>query len=237
MRQSVSNAEDTSPMVFISYSHDSPQHSETVRNLADRLRNDGVDAELDQYHASPRGGWPLWMHRCLAEAEYVLVVCSNGYHQKVMHLEVTKGKGKGVKWESLLTLNELYQSEGLSDKFIPIVFHRSQSEFIPSPISGHTFYSLPEEYPKLFQRISSQTSELKPPLGFQSNDATDQSLSSVSTKIATESVDIDIVLNEDFDQFSVERKTNAKSRCSSRIAIGHCLICRRVWMHSTKSRH
>ena len=42
------------PRVFISYSHDSARHQKRVVDLADRLRADGIDAEIDQYNASPR---------------------------------------------------------------------------------------------------------------------------------------------------------------------------------------
>ena len=42
------------PTVFISYSHDSPEHSERLLELANALRgHHGVDAELDQYHLRP----------------------------------------------------------------------------------------------------------------------------------------------------------------------------------------
>jgi hypothetical protein len=39
--------------IFISYSHDSPEHSDRVLALSDTLRQLGVDAELDQYHTRP----------------------------------------------------------------------------------------------------------------------------------------------------------------------------------------
>jgi hypothetical protein len=41
------------PKVFISYSHDTAEHQERVLDLADRLRADGIDAEIDQYNAAP----------------------------------------------------------------------------------------------------------------------------------------------------------------------------------------
>ena len=46
------------PKVFISYSHDDEQHEQRVLQLASRLRNDGVDAEIDQYEDAPKEGWP-----------------------------------------------------------------------------------------------------------------------------------------------------------------------------------
>ena len=39
--------------VFISYSHDSPEHSERVLAFSNKLRELGVDAELDQYLTRP----------------------------------------------------------------------------------------------------------------------------------------------------------------------------------------
>ncbi|HEY9820529.1 MAG TPA: SEFIR domain-containing protein, partial [Candidatus Sericytochromatia bacterium] len=42
----------TSPTVFISYSRDSREHKDRVLNLADRLRDDGIDCNIDQYEIS-----------------------------------------------------------------------------------------------------------------------------------------------------------------------------------------
>ena len=54
-------AEEAAPRLFISYSHDSREHQDRVRALADRLRADGVDAVIDQYDTAPPDGWPIWM--------------------------------------------------------------------------------------------------------------------------------------------------------------------------------
>jgi hypothetical protein len=43
--------------VFISYSHDSVEHTRRVRALAEQLRKDGVDASIDQYTQDPNEGW------------------------------------------------------------------------------------------------------------------------------------------------------------------------------------
>ena len=37
------------PKVFISYSHDSPEHRRWVSELAVKLRHNGIDAILDQW--------------------------------------------------------------------------------------------------------------------------------------------------------------------------------------------
>src|SRR3989338_9138291 len=43
----------SSPTVFISYSHDSPEHKQWVEDLATRLRNSGVNAILDKWNLEP----------------------------------------------------------------------------------------------------------------------------------------------------------------------------------------
>ena len=43
------NSSSTHPKVFISYSHDSQEHKDRVLSLADRLRSDGIDCNIDQY--------------------------------------------------------------------------------------------------------------------------------------------------------------------------------------------
>ena len=42
--------------VFISYSHDSPDHESRVLALSDRLRREGIDAILDQYESQRKRG-------------------------------------------------------------------------------------------------------------------------------------------------------------------------------------
>src|SRR5512143_3863793 len=51
-----------------------------VLGLADRLRTDGIDAEVDQYNAAPLEGWPLWCERQIDTADVVLMICTETYH-------------------------------------------------------------------------------------------------------------------------------------------------------------
>lgn len=81
--------------VFISYSHDTAAHQERVLDLADRLRADGIDAEIDQYNMAPPEGWPLWCERQIEAADVVLMVCTESYHRRVRG-EEAPGKGLGV---------------------------------------------------------------------------------------------------------------------------------------------
>jgi hypothetical protein len=59
--------------VFISYSHDGPDHIGAVLALSNRLRAEGVDCVLDQYESCPPEGWPRWMDREIKKAQFVLM--------------------------------------------------------------------------------------------------------------------------------------------------------------------
>ena len=71
------------PKVLISYSHDSAAHKQRVLALAERLRSDGVNAQLDQYvEGSPAEGWPRWMHSQLDQADFALLICTETYYRR-----------------------------------------------------------------------------------------------------------------------------------------------------------
>jgi len=95
------------PIVFISYSHDSPEHSDRVLALSDRLRADGIDCILDQYEDSPPEGFPRWMDRNIRAADFVLMTCTPTYYRRVMGDE-EPDKGHGVAWESTLIYQYIY---------------------------------------------------------------------------------------------------------------------------------
>jgi hypothetical protein len=62
------------PRVFISYSHDSLEHEQRVRALADRLRADGVETWIDQYIQDPEEGWVTRMRNEIKQADRALLV-------------------------------------------------------------------------------------------------------------------------------------------------------------------
>jgi hypothetical protein len=47
------NPPERVPRVFVTYSHDSPEHADRVLTLADGLRAEGIDCHLDQYDSCP----------------------------------------------------------------------------------------------------------------------------------------------------------------------------------------
>jgi hypothetical protein len=146
------------PKVFISYSHDSPEHARRVLGLAERLRKEGVDAQIDQYVAgTPPDGWPRWMLDKLDWAEFVLLVCTETYYHRFRGRE-EPGKGKGADWEGNLITLEMYAVKSKTTKFAPVVFASQDEQFIPEPVRGHTYYLLESEdnYAKLYGFLTGQ---------------------------------------------------------------------------------
>jgi hypothetical protein len=166
--QEISKASAGAPCrVFISYSHDCIEHARRVLQLAERLRADGVDAQLDQYVAgTPAKGWPRWMEDQLDWAQFVLVICTETYHRRFLGREESD-KGKGVDWEGSLITLELYHARSDTSKFVPVLFDPDDRRFIPGQLSGHTYYLLSSEdnYAKLYAFLTGQAGVVPGKLG------------------------------------------------------------------------
>lgn len=154
------------PIVFISYSQDTVTFADKVLAFSNRLRSEGIDAILDQYEEAPPEGWPRWMENSINKADYVIVIGSKGYHDKI-YGNVDQGKGRGVKWEGNLIYQKLYMSDSINGKYIPVVFDEKDLEYIPTPLQGSTYYNVSNDarFDKLYWRLRGITTKEKPPLG------------------------------------------------------------------------
>jgi serine/threonine protein kinase len=157
---------DSPLRVFISYSHDSPEHKDRVLVLCDRLREDGIDAWIDQYEISPPEGWPRWCTAQVREAEYVLVVCSEIYERRFRGTEES-GNGLGVAWEGYVVAQELYDAGSRNTKFIPVLFPGGNPGHIPEVLRGSTRYELDSKdgYGSLYRHLTGQPGTIPPPVG------------------------------------------------------------------------
>jgi pimeloyl-ACP methyl ester carboxylesterase len=158
------------PRILISYSHDNEQHRNRVLQLADQLRNDGLDVCIDQNHPNPPEGWPLWMERQIEQSDFVLLVFTERYFRRSRG-EEDAGTGRGVAWESVLIANELYDIPHVNAKFIPVVFKEDDRRWILPRLRGYTNYCLTaltlekaSDYQSLYRYLTNQpdtpTSEL-----------------------------------------------------------------------------
>lgn len=155
------------PRVFISYSHDSPEHRTRVRELSGRLRADGIDARIDQYvEGTPALGWPIWMHDEIEQAHFVLVVCTETYNRRQLRREAP-GVGLGATWEGGIVTQLLYEEQGRGQRFIPVIFERGDAKHIAVFLRDATRYELDQErgYIALRDCLLGNHATPMPPLG------------------------------------------------------------------------
>ena len=143
----------TAPKVFISYTHDSPEHKDAILTLSDRLRREGIDCTIDQYEQSPEEGWPRWCEKQVEQANFVLVACTETYLRRFRGGEVP-GQGLGGTWEGHIITQELYNAQGKNTKFIPVTFRPEDAAFIPLLLQSATAYQLYDAYDLLYRRLT-----------------------------------------------------------------------------------
>ncbi|MEU6001874.1 toll/interleukin-1 receptor domain-containing protein [Streptomyces sp. NPDC047197] len=163
-------AHDTSSTrVLISYSHDSEAHRETIRRFADRLRQAGVNAWIDQFDEhNPPESWPDWMRREIEKSDFVIMVVSQNYVQR-FNRETGAGSGSGVRWEGALITADLYHSRRERAKFIPVVLRAEDANLIPSPLNLTSWFVIGEsaeaDIARLVQVLLRDPGELPSELG------------------------------------------------------------------------
>lgn len=151
--------------VFISYSHDNTDHRRRVLELANQLRQDGIDAQIDQYVEFPEEGWPRWMRSKIEEADAVLIVCSPVYKSRFDGVD-SPGKGLGARWEGLILTQSLYEDFAQNRaRFIPILIGDTPDAAIPVVLRPFTYFRIPEQYEQLYRLVTKQPAVVEPPVG------------------------------------------------------------------------
>ena len=152
------------PKVFISYSHDSPEHKQWVSELAARLRRNGIDAILDQWDLGLGDDVTRFMERGIVNADRVLVICTDEYVSKA---NTDEG---GVGYERMIVNAELVQNLG-TDKFIPIIRQASGRTKTPTFLGTRVYADFRNdnrfdtECEKLICELHEMPIIEKPPLG------------------------------------------------------------------------
>ena len=152
------------PKVFISYSHDSPEHKRWVSELGAKLRHKGVDAILDQWDLGPGDDVTQFMERGIIDSDRVLVVCTDSYVSKA-----NAGEG-GVGYERMIVTAQLVQDLG-TDKFIPVIRQASGQEKTPTFLGTRVYIDFrndsqfESEFDKLIHELHQVPVVQKPPLG------------------------------------------------------------------------
>lgn len=117
------------PKVFISYAWEGEDHKDWVRHLADSLLENGIDATLDQYDLTLGDRLPQFMEQAIADADYVLVICTPTYKEK------SDARRGGVGYEGHIISGELFLN-GNERKFIPVIRRGTVQTAMPACLLG-----------------------------------------------------------------------------------------------------
>jgi hypothetical protein len=105
---------DGIPTAFISYSWDNEAHRAWVRQLAEKLRSQGVRVILDQWELSAGGDRTHFMESNIVASDFVIIICTPTYATK------SNKRDGGVGYEAMIITSQLAQRI-LQDKFIPVL--------------------------------------------------------------------------------------------------------------------
>ncbi|PTQ76555.1 SEFIR domain-containing protein [Nitrosomonas oligotropha] len=150
--------------VFISYSHDTSEHRAFVLALANRLRGEGLDCQIDQYvNGFPPEGWQRWLETQIEQADFVLIVCTSVYLQRYRGQALDGGRG--VNFESVVISQMLYDQYYRNNKFIPVIPEQGSLDDVQLPLKGFTTYKLPQDYTALYRLLTGQHAIPAPEIG------------------------------------------------------------------------
>ena len=126
------------PKVFISYSHDTPEHKQWVSELGAKLHRKGVNIILDQWDLGPGDDVTQFMERGVRNSDRVLVICTDSYVRKA-----NAGEG-GVGYESRIITKQLVQDLGIN-KFIPIIRQALGEDKTPAFLETQVYIDFTDE--------------------------------------------------------------------------------------------
>lgn len=151
------------PKVFISYSHDSQDHKKWVLELAIRLRNNGIDAIIDQFELKLGDDLPHFMETNLENADKIIMICTDRYVDKS-----NKGEG-GVGYEKMIITSNLLKQIN-RNKIIPIIRQNGETK-IPTFLKTKLYINFSKNddfeynYDELVRTIHEHPLFEKPPVG------------------------------------------------------------------------
>ena len=150
--------------VFISYSHDSPEHKQWVLELGTKLVQNGVDVVLDRWDLTPGDNFTQFMEVGVRDLDWVLVICTDNYVRKANNRE------GGVGYEVQIVTAQLVENLGI-DKFIPIIRQTSGQEKMPTFLGGRVYIDFSddsqfnEKFDELLHKLYDMPVVKKPSLG------------------------------------------------------------------------
>jgi len=182
------------PRVFISYTHESPEHKRWVLSLAYDLTRNGVDVVLDQWDLVHGADLTLFMEKGIASSDRVLLVCTPTYARKA-----NEGQG-GVGYERLVVTGEL-AAHIQTTKFVCVLRAGNVESSIPRFLKTRLFVPFLDdaEYQvrleELLRDLHKAPANPRPPLG-----SNPFAVSTGAVVTALVPVPVDITPSDDIEQ-------------------------------------
>lgn len=150
--------------VFISYSHDSEAHKSWVLDLATYLRENGIDALLDQWDVELGDDLPSFMESGIRDTDRVLIISTDNYVQKA-----NDGAG-GVGYEKTIASAEILVNGNNDRKFVPIVRNIERPDKLPTFLGAKLYMDLSDgldtqENREILLKRLHEIAPSKPPVG------------------------------------------------------------------------
>lgn len=136
-----------------------------VLDLANRFRTEqDIDCEIDQHFlpAYPKEGWMKWMRDQIAQADYVLMVCTPIYRDR--YERNVKVGGNGVAFEGLIISERLYEEYFKCLKFVPVICDGGSLDHVTHELRGCNLYSIPSDFQTIADLIKGKQYNPIPPL-------------------------------------------------------------------------
>jgi len=153
------------PRVFISYSHEEPEHDRWVMELGKLLRKNGVDAYLDKWDLIPGQDTAYFMESQIRDSDFVILICTPVYAEKS---NIPRG---GVGYEKNIISAEMLQANDLRPKFIPVLRRGTFDSALPTYLGSKYAVDFREDQnqqnalDELLRAVYKQPHPEKPPLG------------------------------------------------------------------------
>ncbi|MBW2664392.1 MAG: toll/interleukin-1 receptor domain-containing protein [Deltaproteobacteria bacterium] len=122
----------SSPIAFISYAWENEALKGWVKDLALQLRQDGVEALLDQWETAPGDQLTRYMEEGISRADFVLIICTPAYRKR------SSRPSGGVSYEGSVMNAEVVTGRSRR-KFIPLLRGHDWMQSAPPWLLG-SFY-------------------------------------------------------------------------------------------------
>jgi hypothetical protein len=140
---------------FVLYAPESREHVEFVRGLARDLVERRVDCEVDVLAKTPSEGWRTWTEKRAAEADFVLLVMSPAFGERI-DAASDPGTRKAPRQDAKLAARLIAEARGPNEKVLVALPDDAPDSLIPSRASDLPRFRYPSQAHELAARLAPQ---------------------------------------------------------------------------------